>query len=484
MEKCEKNLNLTEILKCFFMGRYYPVFVCALVLIGYMTGTELYLNILNLGMLSVALCVCDSLRPLVAVLCTFVFQISREHTPADFSMDTVEANNYYFDGANGYIFILSFIPPAVALVVFFVKNKLISKKALASLPMLVPSAILSVALMLGGAFSGAWSGASFAYSLSMILIWFIVPYLFILGFKNEKSKDLIDYFVFLASLVVIILLSELLYVYLSTDGLITESGSIKREFLMYGWGNNNTASQALVILIPVLFIGAALGGNRHQIYYFSMATLALLGVVLNVSRSGLLVGGLAYFACAVVSFIKSSKKKRFLIETGIVLAGIAVIVVASRNVIFSALQDYIDRGVSDTGRFRLWGEAFEAFKESPVFGKGFFGLYSKDHTDVARMSTVAFLPDMAHNTFFQLIGSLGVVGLLAYGFYRVCSLRPFIRKPSYMKIMIGAAMLTVLGGSLVDNFVFYMLPMFNYAVLFAILYKIVEEEGDNKRSLF
>ena len=90
---------------------------------------------------------------------------------------------------------------------------------------------------------------------------------------------------------------------------------------------------------------------------------------------------------------------------------------------------------------------------------------------------------MAHNTFFQLLGSLGIVGLLAYGFYRFCSIRPFIKRPTYRKTMIGVAMLTVLGGSLLDNFVFYMLPMFNYAVLFAILYKLVEEEGEEKKSL-
>ena len=240
----------------------------------------------------------------------------------------------------------------------------------------------------------------------------------------------------------------------------------------------------MVILIPVLFIGATLGGNKRQVYYFGMATLALLGVVLNVSRSGLLVGGITYFACALFSFIKSNRKKRFLLETGFVLACIVGLVAIFSNVIFSALRDYIDRGVTDSGRFDLWLQAFNSFKESPIFGKGFFGLFPKDPTDVLKINTVAFLPDMAHNTLFQLIGSLGIVGTLAYGFYRLCSLRPFLRKPSYMKTMIGVSMLTVLGGSLLDNFVFYMLPMFNYAVLFAILYKAVEEEGEYKMSLF
>ena len=484
MDYCEKNLPLKERLRRFFMGKHYPVFVSVLVLVGYLTGTELYLNIINLALLALGLCLVDSLRPLVTVLCTFVFQISRENSPADFSIEAAESNNYYFEGANGIIFILSFIPPLVALVVFFIKNKLITRQNLRSLPMLVPSAILSVALACGGAFSGVWNGASLLYSLSMVLIWFIVPYLFILGFKKDNSKDLIAYFVFVASLITLILIVEVFYVYLSTDKLITENGRIERAYFAYGWGNCNTGAQALVNLIPVLFVGATLGGNKRQVYYFAIATLALLGVVLNVSRSGLLVGGITYFACAIFSFIKSNRKKRFLLETGFVLVAVIAIVAIFNNVIFTAVRDYVDRGVSDSGRFDLWNQAFEAFKESPIFGKGFFGLYPKDPTDVLKINTVGFLPDMAHNTFFQLIGSLGLFGTLAYGFYRICSLRPFLRKPSYKKTMIGVAMLTVLGGSLFDNFVFYMLPMFNYAVLFAILYKIIEEEGVAKPSLF
>lgn len=472
-----------ERMKKFFMSKYYPVFVGVIVLLGYMTGTELYLNIINLGLLAVGLCLVDSLRPLVTVLCTFVFQISRENSPADFDITSSASNSYYFEGARGVIFILSFVPPAVALVVFFVKNKLINMKALRSLPMLIPSAVLSVALLLGGAFSGVWNGASLLYSLAMILIWFILPYMFILGFKKDKARELMAYFVFLASVITIILLVEAFYVYLSTDGIITESGNIRREFFAYGWGNCNTGAQACVILIPVLFIGATLGGNKRQVYYFAMATLALLGVVLNVSRTGLLVGGLTYIACALFSFIKSKRKRRFLLETGLVFVGVVAIVAVFSGVIFPALKNYFDRGVSDSGRFDLWEQAAAAFRESPIFGKGFFGLYPKDPTDLMKINSVAFLPDMAHNTFFQLLGSLGIVGLLAYGFYRFCSIRPFIKRPTYRKTMIGVAMLTVLGGSLLDNFVFYMLPMFNYAVLFAILYKLVEEEGEEKKSL-
>ena len=91
---------------------------------------------------------------------------------------------------------------------------------------------------------------------------------------------------------------------------------------------------------------------------------------------------------------------------------------------------------------------------------------------------------MSHNTVAQFLGAMGVFGLLAYGFYRICSFRPFFKKPSYLKTMLGGAMLTVLGGSLLDNFIFNILPMFMYAVLFAIVYKLESEDGEKKNNLF
>ena len=487
MSSVRKKFSLKDIfshdsLRAFFMSKYYAVLVCVIVVVGYLTGAEFYLHLINMALLTVALFHVDSLRPVITVLCTFVFQISRHHTPADFNMDEAQTNLYYFEGARGVIFVLSFVPVACALVMFFIRNKLINKASLRSLPMLIPSGVLALAFALNGVFSGGWTVGNLGFGLVQAFIWFIIPYLFILGLKNEKSGSLISYFVFLASLIVIIILIEVADIYLNTDGIITEDRGVVRELFTYGWGNCNTGAQALVVLIPILFIGATLGGNKRQVYYFAMATLAMLGIFLNVSRSGFLIGGMAYAVCTVVSFIKSNKKPRFLIEVGAVLVGVAIIVISFNNIIFTALQDYINRGVGDTGRFSLWAEALRAFTTAPTFGKGFFGL--SEYFNISNpISTIAFLPDMSHNTVAQFLGAMGVFGLLAYGFYRICSFRPFFKKPSYLKTMLGGAMLTVLGGSLLDNFIFNILPMFMYAVLFAIVYKLESEDGEKKNNL-
>ena len=214
-----------------------------------------------------------------------------------------------------------------------------------------------------------------------------------------------------------------------------------------------------------------------QIYYFAMATLAFVGAVLNVSRSAALVGGAAYFVCLVISFVKSKSKKRYIVEIAFVIIAASIAAIILWDTIGSALENYLERGASDSGRFDIWKKGFSWFLSAPVFGFGFFG----DPETIFGATQIDFLPNMMHNTVIQMLACFGIFGMAAYAFYRLCSLRPFVRKPSYVKTMLGAALLTVLGGSLLDNFIFNILPMFSYGVIVAIVYKLESEENNGKR---
>ena len=159
-QTCTKpGAAIKERLRSFFMGRVYPVLVCLIVVIGYLFGLEFYLHLLNMALVITALLVCNSIRPVIVVLCTFVFQISKAHTPANFSpepgVDT--SSGYYFEGARLTIVIISFVLVFAAFIVFFVKNRLISRESLRGLPMLIPTGLLALAFALGGVFSGAWT---------------------------------------------------------------------------------------------------------------------------------------------------------------------------------------------------------------------------------------------------------------------------------------------------------------------------------------
>ena len=457
-------------LAAFFMGRLYPVLIAASVLVGHLFGLEFYLNIVNLALLSVALLVCDSLRPLVVHLCTFIYQISRQNSPAFFEYETegVGSDHYSADG-HLYIAIAIFAVVFVALIIFFAKNRLITRENLDTLPLKAPSIILALAFLMGGAFSDGWTIGGVGYSLVQIVVWILLLWILVLGFKKDDTRGLLSYFVFVASLMTFILLIETVNIYLTTPDLFNEWGNINKEPFTYGWGICVSAAQCFTVLIPILFIGV--GNSKHPIYYFVTATLALAGVVITLSRSALAVAAVAYLFGMIVSFFKSNKKLQCGIVFAVVLAFVGVLFVLFSETIDSVIKDYINRGFDTTGREETWRVAIEQFLEAPVFGKGFFGLDSALGVD----TQIDFLPAMAHSTVLQMLAAFGAFGLAAYVIYRVASLRPMVLRPTADKFLLGMAILTVLVCSLVDNFMFNVHPMFPYTVAYAIILKIDDE---------
>ena len=455
---CEENRRRAE---TFFMGPLYPIIVCALVVLGYITALEFYFNTVFLLMLSVGLVVSHSVRPFIVVLLTYIYQLSIEHCP---SMPA--HSDYYFTGARFVIIVLMFVLVGVALVFFFIKNRIFGKDTLKSLPILIPSAVLASAFLLNGAFGGAWSGASLAYGVMQLIGFFAVFYIFYLGFKNEDGKELLDYFVYVSALVALVLVIETVYVYIS-GGVIVDGSAVKDK-IVYGWGIWNTAGQAMTVTIPVLFYGVMRG--RRPWFYFAVATVTLVAVLMTLSRSSLIFSCLGFLVGCILCCFFGERKRAFRIIVPAGAGGVLLLAFVLRDKILSLLSDLVNRGFSDNGRYELWSYAVDSFLEAPVFGKGFFGLVTD--TFVA----ADFLPPMIHNTPLQLLAAMGAVGLVAYIYYRAETVRLFIKNPTLGKSMIAISLITLLGQSLLDNYIFYIHPMFYYSIALAVVCRQPSDE--------
>ena len=142
----------------------------------------------------------------------------------------------------------------------------------------------------------------------------------------------------------------------------------------------------------------------------------------------------------------------------------AVLAVVFWDKIYALLADYFERGFSDNGRFALWQQAFALFLENPILGAGFYAF---------NVDTAVFgpLPKMAHNLILQLLMSTGVVGLCAYGWYLFDTAHLVFKKPNVMKTMLSLSLLALILGSMLDNFVFNVYPMYLFGVLLAIITK-------------
>ena len=96
---------------------------------------------------------------------------------------------------------------------------------------------------------------------------------------------------------------------------------------------------------------------------------------------------------------------------GITLVGVG----ALSDKVRKLFATYIRHGMDSSGRFDLWKLAWERFKQHPVFGVGFD--YDLGGRTELNPTNTQFTPYWYHNTVLQTFCSIGIVGVVALGFY-------------------------------------------------------------------
>lgn len=452
----------TDFLRAFFTGRVYPAVVMLLVALSHIFGLEIYLGLISIALVSLALLVCDTARPAIPFVVSFVFQLSLKNAPG-----IPTYSDYLFTGARLVFVVIFGALLFSSAVIFSVRNRIFSGMNFKNTRMLLPLLILSLGFLFNGVFSSGFSFPSFLYGLMQSLCYTLIFLFFSKGLKREKAEEISEYFTYVSAILALTLLVELFALYLT--GAVISDGSIVKENLLFGWGIWNTAGVSLAVLIPVIFLGVLKGKN--PLFYLCVTILTALGIVFTMSRNALLFGAAVTFICFLLGCIRGENRKlcRYTLTFALICIAFAAIFFADE--IRTVFNDFINRGFSDNGRFELWREGFKSFLCAPVFGSGFFDFSSDLTFDVA-----AFLPKMAHNTFIQILSCMGVFGLLCYLFYRYKSLEPFWKKPNLSKTMLLLSVLVMLGESLLDNFVFYFLPTLHYSVSLAVAERFYEEE--------
>lgn len=458
----KKNKSVASLLRSFFMGPIYPAVVCLIVFLGYILEIEYYLNILNISLAVIMLCVCKSLRPLIVVATSYLYQISVAHSPS-----LPASSDFLITPPRLYVTVALFVLVGLALLFFFIRNKLITRESLKSLPMLPAFFMMSFAFIMNGAFSGMWNAASLGYGLLNILGFFGIFYIFYLGFKNENAASLLKYTAYVSALIAFVLVLEVAWLY--AFGKIIYWGTIFKHRILFGWGNWNTMGQSLTVLIPVVFYGAM--KNKRPWFYFIVATLTFVAALLTLSRNAMIFATLSYVVCLIIACFYGDHKKVFRVIVPVGAAGLGVAIYCFRDKLAHVFSNFISYGFSDSGRFNLYKQGFIEFLEAPIFGKGFFGI----DTDVAKF--VDFFPQMLHNTVVQLIASMGIVGLIAYIFYRYMTVKLVLKRPSLEKTMLAMSIFVLALQSLLDNFIFYVQPMIYYSIALAICVKLTEPQS-------
>lgn len=462
------NCKMTRVrdwLYGFFMGRYYPLAVALIVTLGHISGFEFYLNILNVLLAVTALCICDSIRPLFTVIITFSYQITAEHSPA-----VPTYSDYYFTSWRLPVIISLGALVIFAFVYFVWRNRIVEKLSFKKTRLLIPSLILSGAFVLNGLFSKTHTTAALIFGVTQAMVYLLLFLLFYLGVSERESTDeLVDYLIYVALIVAYMLMIQMGHLFIFGD--VLSGGGINSDNINLGWVTKNPLGAILVSLIPILFYSAV--RKRRGWLYLVSAVLVWICSVLTCSRNALLFGTLIFATCLIIACFKGGeRRRRFVGLTAFGIAGVILIVIILREQLATLFSGILNMGFDNNGRFKLWAQAWSLFCDNFLFGSGFFSIVDPD-VYVA----VEFMPTFAHNTIFELLASTGIVGLLAYLYYRFEIIKMALVRPSLEKTFLTLTVLSVALQSLLDAFVFFYYPVFLPIAALAVLCRVCDGEA-------
>ncbi len=312
-----------------------------------------------------------------------------------------------------------------------------------------PTIAVAIAIVLGGVFVISFE-AYFAFR-TLYYTFFLGPGMVGIYFVLERyvigRKKIAEYFSKMMVAIGIVGFFMLFSSYYTKFGGLADF-ELGRFFQ---WRNN--LSNNLLLAMPFAFYLAYKG--KHTAFFIAVGTLQFVALVFSYSRGGIIFGALA-FPLTILAMIVIAKNQRLkMISILIVIFGLMYYLFEEWVIPIAQIIEDIESRVSvssDEARANLYRMAWENFKAYPVFGTG-LGFDTSDHYNPQTMSMYWY-----HSTFFQIIGSLGVVGLIAYTYQGIVRVHSLIKVRHPFNLFVALSMLGFGGYSMVNVGYFAPLP--------------------------
>ena len=292
----------------------------------------------------------------------------------------------------------------------------------------------------------------FYFFIILMGLFYVGVYLF---FVNTLKKHLVDFFVVFSFTGLMIAFQVFSYYLQAEDTLL----ALSQKGLTAGWGISNIMATFLLFSLPMTAF--LLTKVKHNLFFIFSGVLQVIALLLTYSRGGIL----SFFFLAVPLFVLTvlHVKKRY---TALYASCVILLVLGLTQVFHTetsvVLERFLNMDLSSSGRFRLYEEAWQKFLAHPLFGASFF----------ARVDDVTLRLVMYHNTFFQTLAALGLLGIISLGYvlYQQVRLSFSLHYPIKYFVLIALAM-TFLHG-MVEN-TYYMV---HYTLILFLFIAFIETE--------
>lgn len=439
-------------------SKILPFITAAVSILCYYLAWEVvfiwYLAIISVGIMLT----CKDVTPIFHVFLFIGVMTSVKHSP---NIRLENPSNYLSQPA-----VLAQMIIAITLIIGMAATRVIESikyRRLKITPLFTGLCVFVLAYALNGLFSENYTVMNFVYAFFLALL-FLGIFCFASG-NIKVDENTFVYIAFSLLALLSVLTIELFVAYLTIDGVLAD-GTIHRELLYFGWGTYNNFGMYATICVPAAFYLSA--RYRHG-WAFTLVGVLNLGVcVMCMSRQAMIMGGIIYVVCAIWLILRTNGVARInnvvifgiILVIGVVFTGLAYEKIGK---MFLSLVSSIETG---SGRTIIWKEGIDNFLNYPIFGAG---LYSRKAWVWGQSGFANIIPVMYHNTIIQILGSGGIVGLVAYCYHRLQTVFCFLQNITHERIFVALVIVGLLLTSLLDNHIFYLYPTMIYSLLLGVL---------------
>ena len=441
----------------FIYSYFYPVVLALITVVCYVYKLQLGGIALFFLLGSYILATHRDATPLLPILLFFIFLIR------DMSV------------TGSLVFYLMIILPAICLIIHFIRFPL---KHFNFGRLFLPLCVVTVALFLGGVLSpyvtAYAEGILYTIPLGPVLL---IIYLYFANYvEYPEDFEIRQYFAFLLCLIGFIVSFEFLY-YDYNHNVLENNLFTNSEM---GCGNVNMVGTMLLIAIPAT---CYLLVKADNVYPYVLTVLAFYFIIYKTGSDGCLG-----FACAFLPilaffvFIRTKGKNhtrfKYITLTTLILVILFLILLIVKEKT-SFITDIINKAKnSDSGRTALYNDAVRIFLENPLFGAGFgyhnHQLYSPVGSGGLRLYN-------SHSTLFQVMGSLGLTGLVAYTYYFYSRFRVLMDNPSDFNLFLCISFIMCSCYGFVDTVEFSTIPTM---IVLTLLILTTEFSNAEKKTVY
>ncbi len=429
----------------FLYSRFYFLLLTATIFLCWFFEFEAYGIVGIIFFASIVLVMRKDTTPLIPIIFVVAMIFPRDIDPMNYS------TLFYF-----------LIPLPIAIVTHFIRFRTQLRVG----KLFFPQLAVSIALLLGGigtiSLEHYTTGLVYALLLGVAILFFY--FFFYLYACPPKNVDFKNWIAHALNFIGILIVAQVITRYVQEYEIHSRIGS----GVSIGWGiANNYATILLFSAGGSLYLASK---SKFSLLYILSAVAQYVIIVISWSRGATLFAAIILPLYLIAFFVGAPKKNRKFAYTSMIIVFIAFVVaiILYWDVIMQLVDGVLAQGTGVSGRDKLYQEAIDVFMENPIFGAGvgFDGDYYRQET----MPMYWF-----HSTLFQIIGSTGILGIIAYVWYYVARYRVMVRKHCSFSAFMLIGMLGFEGYSMIDTGTFVPLP-----IMFIVILMTLVIELDNK----